>query len=284
MTADTPRGATTITTDDGCRLAVVDTGGPGRPALLLHAWGLDSRMWEPLVPRLRRAGLRPVLVDRRGHGRSDRPADGYDLDALAGDVERVVSALDLRDVLLVGHSFGGTEAVRVAARDTGGRISGLVLSATPGPCLQQSPTNPTGIPSAVFDAVRAQMEADIAGWIVDNTEGYWGSEHHDRPVELVWTQQALFSTPLRVLLAVNEAMTSADLRDDLASIEVPTLVLHGDADRSVPLEATGRFTAALLPHGRLVVVPGAGHGMYASFADEWLAAVVAHAGVVPAPI
>lgn len=266
-----------VTTDDGVELAVHDAGGAGRPLVLLHAWGLDAGMWEPLVPAFVRAGLRPVALDRRGHGASGRPNGGYDLATLTADVELVLTALDLSEVVLVGHSFGGVEAAAVAAGDGAGRIGSLVLSASPTPCLTMSESNPQGIPAAMFDAARRRMADDIATWIVDNTEGYWGAGPHDRPVELVWTQQTLYRTPLRVLLALNETMTSADLRSEIASIAVPTLVLHGDADRSVPLAFTGEPTAALLPNGRLQVIAGAGHGMYASFAADYVAAIVAHA-------
>ena len=265
-----------LTTADGCRLAVDDPGGTGRPLILLHAWGLHSGMWQPLIPRLTQAGFRPITIDRRGHGASDRPHSGYDLDTLVGDVTDLIDQLGLDDISLLGHSFGALEAAALTARDPEGRVSCLVLSATTTPCLQASETNPTGIPPEFLEAARGQISHDVGQWIVDNTAGYWGGGEMGRPVEHVWTQQALFDTPVRVLLALHETMSGADVRADLASIRVPTLVIHGSDDRSSPLDFTGRPTAELLPNGRLEVIDGAGHGLYASYHELYLQAIIEH--------
>ena len=274
-----------ITTPDHVRLAVQDWGA-GRPAVLVHAWGLDSHMWNAQVPALVAAGLRAVTIDRRGHGRSDVPADGYDLDTLAGDIGTVLDALDLDDVLLVGHSMGAAEVARLVGGLGTTRVSQVVLSAPATPCITASADNALGVPAEMIATNRAWMAADISGWIDANSEGYWGATEaaaldHD------WTRRTIHATPLPVLLATNEAFTSVDQRADVAAITVPTLVLQGDADRSTPLDITGRPTAALLPNGRLAVIEGAGHGLYTSYAarynEELLAFAVSPTPAAPSP-
>jgi pimeloyl-ACP methyl ester carboxylesterase len=262
-----------IETKDGTRLAV-DVWGSGRPVVLLHAWGLAAHMWDAQLPALLGAGLQVVTIDQRGHGRSDRPTDGYDLDTMAADVITVLDALDLDDVVLVGQSMGGA----VAAHAVGGlgtpRVTRLVLSAPTTPCLTLGPRNDLGLPAEALAANRAAMAADFGAWLDANTAGYWGPGEDRSPQHTAWTLRTLYETPLPVLLATNEAIASADLRAEIAAVGVPTLVVHGDHDRSAPLALTGEPTARLLRDGRLVVIEGAGHGLYTSFAARWNEVVV----------
>jgi non-heme chloroperoxidase len=262
-----------IETKDDARLAV-DVWGRGRPVVLVHAWGLNSHMWNAQLPALLAAGFQVVTIDQRGHGRSDRTASGYDIDTLSRDVVAVLDALDLDDVVLVGQSMGGT----VVAHAVGGlrtpRVSRLVLSAPVTPCLTTGPDNPLGLPPEAFAANRAAMAADIAGWLDANAPGYWGTGDDRWPAHTEWTTRSIYETPLPVLLATNEAITTADLRAEIASITVPTLVIQGDSDLSAPIQITGEPTAALLRDGRLVVVEGAGHGLYTSYATAWNEAVL----------
>ena len=271
----TPTEAT-VATRDGAQLHVIDGGGGGQPILLLHAWGLDSDMWAHQLPALGAAGLRPVTFDRRGHGRSGTGSAGFSLDTLAADVACVIRTLDLDDVVLVGHSTGGLEAVAAAAGLAAGRVDRVVLSASMTPCVTAGPDNPDGAPAEYFAATRAAMRADLAAWIEENTAGYWGTAPETEPAaDTTWTQQRLASTPLDVLLATHETATGSDVRRELAAIDRPVLVLHGDADRSAPLEITGRPSAALARRGTLEVVPGAGHGLYASCATTYNARLLA---------
>jgi non-heme chloroperoxidase len=255
-------------------LYVSDNGAPGRPVVLLHAWGLNGRMWNAQVVALRAKRFRVVTMDRRSHGMSDHTHGGFDLATLAGDINTVLERLDLTDAVLVGHSMGGLEAVAVAAGLSAARLSALVLSAPTTPCLTAGPDNPVGIPVEFLEANRQVMASDFAAWITTNTEGYWGVGI-DRPIDTAWTQQTLYSMPLEVILATNETVMAADVRADVAGIAFPTLVVQGDADASAPLPLTGEPTAALLRNGRLVVIPGAGHGLYASFAERYNAELIA---------
>jgi non-heme chloroperoxidase len=263
-----------VVASDGTRLGIRDSDGTGRPVVLLHAWGLNGHMWNAQLAAMHDAGLRTVTVDRRGHGVSDRPAHGYDLATLTADVTQVLSALDLHDVVLVGHSMGGLEAAATACSDRAGRVSALILSAPTTPCLLQRPDNPLGVPAELLDANREAMRRDIGAWITANTTGYWGAGDDSRPVDTTWTQQTIYRTPLNVLLATNQTMVEADLRADLASCTIPTLVIQGDQDLSAPFPITGQPTAELLPNAALSVVDSAGHGLYASHADTYNAQVL----------
>jgi len=259
---------------DDIRLHIEDRGA-GRPVVLLHPWGLDSRAFDPHIGPLLEAGHRCITIDRRGHGRSELAMGGYDLDTLSRDVLGVLDHLDLSDVLLVGHSMGGTEAAHVVGGFRSPRVSQLVLSAAPLPCVEARPDRPDGIPRDMLVANREAMSCDLGGWIEANSEGYWGTaDAGDWPLATEWTKRRLYETPLPVLLACNSTTVEADLRAELAAITIPTLVIHGDADRSAPLDFTGRQTAALLPNGSLHVIAGGGHGIYTSFAPAWIAAVL----------
>ncbi len=156
--------------------------------------------------------------------------------------------------------------------------AGWCSSAPITPCLTLGPDNELGLPAEAFAGNRATMAADIAGWIEANTAGYWGAGESGSevcwPAQTEWTTRTIFETPLPVLLATNAAITAADLRKEIAAIECPALVIQGDADCSAPLAVTGAPTAALLRDGRLLVVEGAGHGLYASFAAEYNAALL----------
>jgi pimeloyl-ACP methyl ester carboxylesterase len=262
-----------IETPDSSRLAV-DIWGTGRPVVLVHAWGLTSHMWNAQLPAFLDAGLQVITFDHRGHGRSDRPAGGYDLDAMAGDVIAVLDALDLRDVALVGQSMGGTIVAHAVGGIGSERVSDVVLSAPITPCLTVGDDNELGLPAEAFAANRAAMAADIGGWLAANSAGYWGVGEDRWPYDTEWTLRSIYETPLPVLLATNEAITSADLRAEIASIDVPVLVVQGDADMSAPIEITGRPTAALPAKGRLEVIAGAGHGLYTSYAAAWNALVL----------
>jgi non-heme chloroperoxidase len=262
-----------IETTDSTRLAV-DVWGAGRPVVLVHAWGLNSHMWNAQLPALLDAGLQAVTIDQRGHGRSDRPTTGYELDTLAGDVLNVLDAPDLDDVVLVGQSMGGT----VVAHAVGGlgspRIAEVVLTAPISPCLTTGPHNDLGLPAEAFAANRAVMAADIGGWIDANSDGYWGVGEDRWPRHTEWTKRTIYETPVPILLATNEAITSADLRGEIASINVPLLVVQGDSDLSAPVEITGEPTSRLPADARLHVIEGAGHGLYTSYADQYNAAVL----------
>lgn len=256
---------------DGCDLYFSDWGDPGgRPVVLVHAFGLSGHMWSQQLPDLTDAGLRCVVYDRRGHGRSDCPGSGYDLDTLAGDLAGVIDHLGLEDAVVVGHSMGASEVVRYLTRYGRGRVAGVVLSAPTLPVLLRSDDNPDGIDPAVFAAGQRIMRADIGAWMAPTSnEAYFGPSWPMAEELGVWTRQQIAATSLPVLLACQRSFVEADLRAEVEAIEVPALVVHGDAYTSCPLELTGHRTAELIDGSPLVLIEGAGHGLYASAASRY---------------
>ena len=263
----------TIPTADGIEIHV-ESWGDGPPVLLSHAWGLDCRMWDYQVPALIDAGYRAVVFDRRGHGRSDVATGGYDLDTLAADVSAVVDALDLRGLTVVGHSAGAQEVLRYITNDGDARIVGVVLSAPVTPCIQQRADFPYGIPESDFDALRDSWRHDFGAWIESGADAYFGEGEVSEALRQV-TVRTLSNTALPVILATHRTLTSADLRSDLAGLQLPMTVLHGTADASAPLEVTGEPTARLAGNGRLVTISGGGHGMYHAHSREYNDALLA---------
>jgi pimeloyl-ACP methyl ester carboxylesterase len=232
-------------------------------------------MWGQQIPDLVDAGFRCVTPDRRGHGRSDCPGDGYDLDTLAADLGRLIGHLALSDPILIGHSMGASEVVRYAGRSDAGPVERIVLSAPTLPALLRTDANPGGVDRAVFEEAWSAMKADLGAWMSRTTHrDYFGPGWPMADDLGTWTRQQIAATPLPVLLACQRSFIEADARADLARLGPPALVVHGDADTSCPLEITGRPTAELVPDGRLVVIEGAGHGLYASAAARYNAVLL----------
>jgi pimeloyl-ACP methyl ester carboxylesterase len=268
---------------DGTQLHFTDWGEPGsRPVLLVNGFASSQAMWNYQIPGLLEAGLRCVTFDRRGHGRSDVPGRGYDLDTLAADIGAVARQLNLVDVVLVGHSLGAAEAVRYLAAHSDGRVAGLVLSAPSAPALQQGPANPVGITADAFRQARQAMRDDVGAAVqAFGTEDFLGPGHSVSALQSDATRRQFVDLPLPVLLATFDTNAAADLRAELAGLDVPTLVIQGDADKNNPLELTGRRAAELIPGAALVVLGGAGHGLYRSEAVRYTAEIVTFARTVP---
>lgn len=246
------------TAKDGTRLFVSDRGA-GPAILLLSAWTLRSDAWGFHQAALVEWGYRVVAPDRRGHGRSDEPARGYDLDTLADDVAAIIAALDLRDVTLVAHSMGAAEAVRYLGRHGQARVARLLLVAPVTPCLTAGADNPDGVPAAAFDGMRAAIAADFPKWLSDNEAPFFTADISRETRE--WVRGMMLSVALPTVLACHRAFTAADLRDDCRAIACPTLIVQGDQDASAPLAITGRATAALIPDCVLHVVASAPHAL-----------------------
>jgi non-heme chloroperoxidase len=271
---------------DGTRLHFTDWGEPdARAVLLVHGFGASQNMWNNQVPDLVDAGLRCITFDRRGHGRSDVPGRGYDLDTLAADIAAVARHLDLREAVLVGHSLGAAEAVRYVAADAEGRIAGLVLSAPSVPALRHGPGNPGGIAPEVFSRARQVMRDDAGAAIqASTTEDFLGPGHTVSALLDNASRLQMADLPLQVLLATFDTNAAVDLSADLASIDVPALVIQGDADKNNPLELTGRRAAGLMPQARLVILAGAGHGLYRSEARRYTTEIISFARALPATL
>lgn len=253
-----------IRTSDGANLAYTDWGA-GPAVVFVHAWAMHSHMWQQQVAALTPQGFRCITFDRRGHGRSPDPGRGYDIDQLADDLASVMDQLDLKDVTLVAHSMGGAEAVRYLARHGSGGVKQLVLLAPATPCLAKAPDNPMGVPAEAFEQLRAVWAKDFPKWVGDNAAAYLTPQ--TSPETLAYNVRLMLECPITVAIAANKALVAADLRADCRKVGVPTLIVHGDADASAPLELTGRQAAALIPGARLVVLKGAPHGLYTTHVE-----------------
>ncbi len=253
-----------ITASDGAQIFYKDWG-TGRPVVLSHGWPLHSDSWEAHQLFLASRGFRVIAHDRRGHGRSTQTWDGNEMDTYAADLAALLDALDLRDVTLVGFSTGGGEVTRYIGRFGTERIAQLVLISAIPPLMVRREDNPGGVPIEAFDAIRAASLADRSQAYKDLADGpFFG---HDRPGadvsqgrrDAFWLQsmQAGHRNALECIAAFSET----DFRPDLARVDVPTLVIHGDDDQVVPIDVGGRASAPLIRDVRLVVYPGAPHGL-----------------------
>ena len=245
--------------------------GAGKPVVLIHGWPLSGRSWEKQVPALIGAGHRVITYDRRGFGESGKPAGGYDYDTLAADLHALLVKLDLRDAALVGFSMGGGEVARYLGRYGSERVRAAAFLAAIPPFLLKTPDNPAGIDGSVFDGIKQGVAADrpafLAGFLKDfyNVDTLGGTRVSDELVRLSWNIASMAS-PKGTLDCVSAWLT--DFRKDLARIDVPTLVLHGDDDRILPLAVTAGRTHELVKGSRLVVVPGGPHGLTWTHASE----------------
>ncbi|GAB47728.1 alpha/beta fold hydrolase [Mobilicoccus pelagius] len=266
---------TEVTTDKGLfrkvRLHVDDTGGSGRPIVLIHGWPLSGASWAPQVPALTEAGFRVVTYDRRGFGRSDKPKKGYDYDTLADDLAGILDELDLRDVTLVGFSMGGGEVVRYLSRHGGERIRSVVLLGAVPPYLMKGPDNPDGpLTPDLAAQMSAQLAKDEDDFYEDFTRMFFSAGETLMVTEQE-RQQAFALAKLSDKAAALEAMTSwgkTDFRDDLPAITGPLLVIHGDSDAAVPFEGSGLRTHQAVPGSQLEVIEHGPHGLGISHAEE----------------
>lgn len=238
----------------------------GPSVVLAHAWALSSAMWEGQVLALGEAGFRIVAFDRRGHGRSDVPSSGYDLDTLADDLAQLVEDRELRDVMLVGHSMGGAEVLRYAARHGTDRIARMALVAPMTPFLTATADNPLGLPAEIVAAMEARWLADFPGWVEETKPPFF--VEGTSLATMGWLAGIMLATPLSVALASFRALIGTDLRPGLAGIDRPTLIIHGDRDVSAPLEITGRPAAVGIPGAELRVYEDAPHGLFITHADR----------------
>ncbi len=245
--------------------------GSGMPVVLIHGWPLSGASWEKQVSALLAAGYRVITYDRRGFGRSSQPSSGYDYDTFAQDLHTIVTTLDVRDAALVGFSMGGGEVARYLGKYGSERIRKAAYLAAIPPFLLKTADNPTGVDGSVFEGIKAGIAKDrpafLAAFLSDfyNVDVLGGDRISDEVVRLSWNVAADASAK-GTLDCVQAWLT--DFRGDLARIDVPTLVVHGDADRILPMEATGTQTHAAVKGSRLVVVEGGPHGLNWTHADR----------------
>ena len=260
------RGPTTIETRDGTQLFYRDWGS-GAPLVFLSGWALTSECWAYQMAPLSDGGLRCIAYDRRGHGRSSDPGRGFDYDTLADDLAAMLDALDVRNVTLVAHSMAGGEAVRYLSRHGSKRVARVALIGATLPFMTKTADNPDGIDAAVFENGRRNvLMRDFPKALHDNLRPFVVPETSD--ALLSWIEGLMLQCSMRALLDCNKALTATDFRAEVAKIDVPTLVIHGDKDVSAPLPLTGRKTAALLPDATVKIYDGAPHGLFLTHTER----------------
>lgn len=245
--------------------------GSGSPVVLIHGWPLSGRSWEKQLTALLAAGRRVITYDRRGFGKSSQPATGYEYDTFAEDLHKLVTALDLRDFALVGFSMGGGEVARYLGTYGTERVSKAVFMAAVPPFLLKTPDNPGGVDMGVFDGIKKGIVADRLGFLSQFLANFYnldvlkGKQISDEAVRDSWNI-ASGASPIGTLECVTAWYT--DFRKDLSRIDVPTLIIHGDSDRILPIEVTGKASQAAIKGSRLATISGGPHGLNWTHADE----------------
>jgi len=254
------------------KVHVEDSGGSGRPVVLIHGWPLSGESWGEQVSALSAAGHRVVTYDRRGFGRSDKPSKGYDYDTLAEDLHSVLTELDLRDVTLVGFSMGGGEVARYVSAHGEERLHSVVFAAAVPPYMLQGDDNPDGpLTEDAAGAMEQGLRSDRDSFFDQFTTGFF-SAGDQLKVSEEQRQDAIrlcHQSDQTAALGCMEAFGTTDFREDLPTITVPTLVIHGDSDGTVPFEGSGQRTHQAIAQSELVVLAGAPHGCNVSHAAEF---------------
>jgi len=264
------RTVDTITVKDGTRIHFKDWGN-GPPVVFSHGWPLTADAWEDQMLFLAGHGFRVIAHDRRGHGRSSQPSTGNEMDTYADDLATLLDTLDLKGATLVGHSTGGGEVARTIGRHGTARVAGAVLIGAVPPLMLKTAANPGGLPMSVFDGIRAGLAADRSQYYKDFTLPFYGANRPGSKVsqgvrDSFWMQS--MQGGLKNQFDCIKAFSETDFTEDLKAFDVPTLILHGEDDQIVPIDTSARMSAKLVKGARLVIYPGAPHGMTATHKDK----------------
>ena len=269
-----------ITTRDDTKLYVKDWGA-GRPVILLHGWPLSADSWDDQAVAIAEAGFRAVAYDRRGFGRSDQPWGGYDYDTLADDLAAVIEQTGATDAAIVGFSMGGGEVARYMSRHGGRNVAQAVLVSSVVPYMLQTADNPEGVPQATFDQMAEGMKQDRAHFFAGFFKDFYGVGMVSQPVSdevLEWSRNVSMRASLKATLDCAKAFATTDFRPDLAAFSVPTLIIHGTDDKTVPIDATGRAVARGIPQAKLIEYDGAPHGLFATHKERLTGDLLAFLG------
>ncbi|WP_158944724.1 alpha/beta fold hydrolase [Granulicella sp. S190] len=259
-----------ITVKDGTQIYFKDWG-TGQPLFFHHGWPLSADDWDTQMMFFLERGYRVIAHDRRGHGRSTQTVTGNEMDTYAADVAELVTKLDLREAIHIGHSTGGGEVARYVARYGKGRVAKAVLISSVPPVMVKSEKNPGGTPVEVFDKIREGTANQRAQFYQDITLPFYG---YNRPGAVIsqgvrdnWWRQGMMGG-IKAQYDCIKAFSETDFTEDLKKIEVPTLVMHGEDDQIVPFPDSGPLSAKLLKHGTLKAYPGFPHGMPTTHAEQ----------------
>ncbi|WP_276091397.1 alpha/beta hydrolase [Pedobacter sp. JY14-1] len=245
--------------------------GSGRPVILIHGWPVSHEMWEYQIAALTDAGYRCIAYDRRGFGQSDKPWTGYDYDTFAADLHQVITTLELNDVILAGFSMGGGEVVRYLGRYGASRISKAILVSTVVPLLLKTDGHEEGVPGEVFNEMIVHIRDDRPAFLTEFGKQFFGEALLNKPVSQEiqdWMHGlAVVASPKATVDCVR-AFSETDFRTDLSTITIPVMIVHGDEDKIVPINATSDITASLLPNAAYYRIEGAPHGLFITHKSE----------------
>ena len=266
----------TITTTDGTVIYYKDWGS-GQPVVFSHGWPLSADAWDDQLNFFGSSGFRAVAHDRRGHGRSSQPWDGNDMDTYADDLSELIEALDLHDVILVGHSTGGGEVTRYIGRHGTSRVAKAVLVGAIPPLMLKTDVNPGGLPIEVFDEIRAGLARDRSQFYEDLSAPFYGANRDGSTVsqgvrDAFWLMS--MQAGLKGAYDCVKVFSETDLTEDLKRFDVPTLIIHGDDDQIVPIADSALLSSKIVADARLKVYPGAPHGLTLTHKDQFNADVL----------
>ena len=259
-----------ITTRDNTKLYVKDWG-TGRPVILMHGWPLSADSWDDQAMAFADAGFRAIAYDRRGFGRSDQPWGGYNYDTLSDDLADVIEASEATDAAIIGFSMGGGEVARYMSRHGGKNVAQAGLISSVVPYMLKTADNPDGTDGTIFAQMGEGMKADRAHFFAQFFKSFYGVGMIAHPVsnELLENScDVAMQASLKSTLGCAEAFGTTDFRPDLASFTVPTLIIHGTADQTVPIDAAGRAAARGIANSTLIEYEGAPHGLFATHKER----------------
>ena len=255
-----------IATTDKTALYIKDWGR-GRPVILMSGWPLSSDSWDDQAMAIAESGYRAISYDRRGFGRSSQPWSGYDYDTLADDLAAVIKQTEVKDVTLVGFSMGGGEVARYMSRHGGKSVVKAALISSVVPYMLKTHDNPHGTEQAVFDKIGLEIKTDRTKFFASFFKDFFGPGMAEQPVSkelLEWARNVSLQASLKATLECAKSFSTTDFRPDLAAFNVPTLIIHGTGDKTVPIDASARPAAKGIKQSTLIEYEGAAHGLFAT--------------------
>ncbi|MEO7992717.1 MAG: alpha/beta hydrolase [Chryseolinea sp.] len=239
--------------------------GTGKPVILISGWPLSKEMWEYQIDDLVNSGHRVISYDRRGFGKSSQPWDGYNYDTLSDDLKALIDQLKLEDITLVGFSMGGGEVVRYFSRHGGKNVSKVVLISAITPYMLKTETNPDGVPQEMFDVMADQIKHDRINFLDDFGKTFFGVSLLSKPLStplLEYYRMLCSVASPRATIECAKAFSTTDFRTEMQTINVPTLIIHGNEDKNVPIDATSRQSAKIILDNTFLIYEGAAHGLF----------------------